>query len=118
MNKTKAQAEYGLAERKIDSNVFQNWEQAKDQVVLQLVNYEKNKKLLKSIPYMQYFDLALIFLYYIGLRDEKMVTSIVQNHDFEEWGITINELYDVTLANSVKLLQVAKGRLEHIVLGG
>lgn len=116
VHRIKAQVEHGMVERSFKTEIFKDWEQVKERVVLQLVNYDKNEELLKSIPHKRYFDLAVIFRYYIGLKDEKMVTSILQNHNFEEWGITVDELFDAALENSVRLLPAAKGRLDHMVL--
>lgn len=117
VNKIKAQVEHGLVERRFDSVMFQNWEQAKERIVFQLVNYDKNKELLKSIPHKQYFDLAVIFRYYIGLKDEKMVTSIIQNPVFEEWGITEDELFETALQNNIRLLPASRGRLDQVLFG-
>ena len=117
VNKIKAQVEHGLVERRFDSVMFQNWEQAKERIVFQLVNYDKNKELLKSIPHKQYFDLAVIFRYYIGLKDEKMVTSIIQNLVFEEWGITEDELFETALKNNIRLLPASGGRLDQVLFG-
>lgn len=117
VHRIKAQVEYGMVERSFKTEIFKDWEQAKERVVLQLVNYDKNEELLKSIPHKRYFDLAVIFRYYIGLKDEKMATSIVQIHNFEEWGITVDELFDVALLNSVKLLPASRGRLDHVLFG-
>ena len=41
-----------------DISCFTDFEQVKSRIVYRLVNYEKNKPLLKEVPYRKYLDLA------------------------------------------------------------
>ena len=50
-----------------DTESIVDWEKAKEQVCLRLVNAKKNRELLKTVPYRPFLDLAVV--YYIPIHE-------------------------------------------------
>ena len=49
----------------VDLSNFLEFEKARKQIAFKLVNYEKNREMLKTIPYKVFLDLAIIFYYVV-----------------------------------------------------
>ena len=45
---------------------FASYEKAKDQIAFRLVNFEKNRELLKGVPYKIFCNLAVVFYYSVN----------------------------------------------------
>lgn len=65
----------------------------KEQVILQLINYEKNIQLLADIPYRRFLDLAVIYRAVVQYDEGQWSGLIVTNEIMEEWNMTEEELY-------------------------
>lgn len=74
----------------------------KDQIVLRLVHFEKNKEQLKCCPYKKYLDLAVTFRYIASKDALGIASSLITNQEFEVWGIEIEELYRIALFNTMR----------------
>lgn len=74
----------------------------KDQIVLRLVNYERNKELLKNCPYKKYLDLAVTFRYIASKNRMGIASSLISNAEFTEWNIALEELYQIALFNTMR----------------
>ena len=65
----------------VDVDFIRHWEKVKDKVVYRLINRERNKKLLKQVPYEEILDLAMVF--YVAFDHESFMMI---NHGFcREW---------------------------------
>ncbi len=65
----------------------------KEQVILQLINYERNIHLLSDIPHRRFLDLAVIYRSVIQYDEDQWSSMIVTNETMEEWHMTEEELY-------------------------
>ena len=54
--------ENNLPTQNFDISNFTDFSKAKQNIVMKLVNYEKNKTLLEDVPHIHYLDLAIVFL--------------------------------------------------------
>jgi len=100
-----------LAER-----IRMEWEALCPGVFLRLVNRKKNEELLKTVPYEEFMDLALIYYYLIELPDETTCTMILNKHHMELLGITQEELHRTAFENTKRLCPVKLSKMEDIVL--
>lgn len=94
-----------------DLSFFTDYSRMKERIVCKLINAEKNAKLLKKIPYVPFLDLAVVFYCRIDLAGAGTGTILIHQSHFDEWGITLEEMYRDALANNRKLL---KGRVTPI----
>lgn len=74
----------------------------KDRIVLRLVNYEKNKELLKNCPYKKYLDLAVTFRYIASKDALGIASSLISNQEFMSWKVSVDELYQIALFNTMR----------------
>lgn len=70
-----------------------------DKVCVRLINRKENKKLLKEIPYEEFYDLAVILV--VELSPEASIK--VTNNLLSTWDISFNELYEIAKANTERL---------------
>lgn len=79
-----------------------NFNEVKDRVVIRLVNYEKNKEQLKECPHKLFLDLAITFRYIASKDSCGVASSLISNEEFENWEISIEDLYQVALFNTMR----------------
>ena len=66
----------------------------KEQVILQLINYEKNIQLLEDVPHRRFLDLAVIYRAVIQYDGNQWSGMIVTNETMKEWNMTEEDLYE------------------------
>ena len=83
-----------------------DWEKAKEQVCLRLVNAEKNRELLKTLPYRPFLDLAVV--YYIPIHEnigEHANASLTVSESLmRTWGVDEAALYARASQNTPVLM--------------
>lgn len=75
-----------------------------ENIIIKLVNYDKNVGLLDRIPYIKYMDLLITFRYYIDSFDNSIGTALVTNENICDSSISTEELYEIALSNTRKYL--------------
>lgn len=81
----------------VEEDFFLHYEEMKSHIYYKLINYEKNKELLRQVPHRRILDLAMVFYYRIE-DVEPMATILIQNNHIAMWNIPIEEL----VANAYK----------------
>ena len=76
-------------------------ESIRNQIVVYLINYQKNRYLLQDRPYLIFEDMAVVFR--IADQRDLLKERIVEQRDLEQWGIGIHELYQCALNNTLRL---------------
>ena len=73
----------------------------KDKICFKLVNKERNKELLADAPYVDFFDLAVVFYILVAEDAEGTASIIVHNNRMKVWGNPdVMELYMLAKANT------------------
>jgi hypothetical protein len=86
-----------------DVSIVTNFNHAKDNICCKLINAEHNAELLADAPHIIIEDLAVIF-YILAMNNESGIGTItVRNNIFEMWNITLEQLYDLALDNTMKI---------------
>lgn len=80
------------------------YEKVRDKVIYRLVNYEANRRMLKTVPYVSYLDLAIVFCVLLEVTKYGTATMPVRNEHLNMWGITREELYKQASENTCRLL--------------
>lgn len=75
------------------------WEAFRHKVFLRLVNKERNAKLLETVPYRDFMDLAIVYYYSVNLDADVQGTLIISKEHLELLGITEEELHQVAESN-------------------
>lgn len=82
-------------------NVY-DFKSVKNDIVLRLVNYERNRELLKDCPYKRFLDLAVTFRLIASVDILGVSSSLITNEEFESWNVEIEELYQIALFNTMR----------------
>ena len=88
----------------IDVSFFTDYNKVKEHIIFKLVNYERNKELLKQVPHIRYLDLAIVFNCLISADEGGCATILIHNHHLSFWNISKEELYELAKINTPKLL--------------
>ncbi len=75
----------------------------RENVILKLVNYEKNKNKLSECPYIMYMDMAITFRFIVKCDDTGVASALISNNDLDRWGISIDELYNIAMDNTRRM---------------
>lgn len=93
--------ESGISEEII--NDFTDYEKMKDYTRMKLVNKDNNSELLNNVPYVEFLDLAIIFILDIPLLHREIEGTVtISNKHMEIWGIDKEELFDNAKRNSLE----------------
>lgn len=88
----------------LDVSFFKDWKKARERIIFKLVNFERNRELLKNIPYVKYLDMAVVFNYWFKTPCGEFATILIHNQHLDYWGVSQDELYDIAMANTPELL--------------
>ncbi len=94
---------------------FQDFENVKEQLVFKLVNYDKNKDLLRKIPHIPYLDLAIVFLCYLDPLFGSNATILITNEHLNLWKIKDQMLYEIAIHNTPKILPEELSTMEELI---
>lgn len=75
---------------------MKNYQNAKNNIILKLINLEKSRKFLKNKVYKSFNDLA-VTLYVIVRQDSEGILSVAVTEDImKQWNVSldINNYYD------------------------
>ncbi|MCR5683997.1 MAG: DUF5688 family protein [Lachnospiraceae bacterium] len=90
---------------RLDVSTFDDFsfEKLKERIFFKLVNFSLNLELLKSLPYIQKGDLALIFACLIEHKGDGISSVRIDNSLMEKWNTNAEELYELARVNSTRL---------------
>lgn len=101
-----------------------------DKVAFKLIQREKNKELLKDVPYFEFMDLAVVFYLILDEHRGGQMTALIHNSYMESWGVEKEELYRLAMRNTPIVLpseiktmkeiicDILKGHLEELDMEG
>ncbi len=93
-----------LPKKNIDVSFFTDYSKVKEHIIFKLVNYERNRELLKQVPHIRYLDLAIVFNCLISADEDGCATILIHNHHLSFWNVSTDELYELAKVNTPKLL--------------
>ena len=89
----------------------------REKIAFRLISKKENEAMLADVPWIPFLDLAVIFFLYLGRREDTQITSVIHNHQAQEWKLSPADLYELAKVNTPRLYPSTVGRLEHLVLG-
>lgn len=89
--------------RSVDMRFFMNYENIKDRIIFKLIHAERNKDLLKDVPYIKYLDCAVVFQCLVSEEMFGNATIMIHKAHMKIWQATVEELYERALQNTPKL---------------
>ncbi len=83
-----------------DQRTVMDFENARSNIVMALVNTEQNIALLDSIPHRQYQDLSIIYRWVIDQSQDGISSTIVNNSLAQKVGMKEEDLYQLAVVNT------------------
>ncbi len=86
---------------------FLRFENVKDLIVYDMVNKEKNKKLLENVEHVDVLgDLALVFKVQLDKGENGIGTITIRNEHSKTWGVSTEEIFEAAKENTPKIRPV------------
>lgn len=101
----------------LDQKFSYTLEEMKPYIFYRLVSYERNEKLLASIPHLRYLDLAITFHCLVRDDEEGIGTIRITNEHMKLWEITPAKLRELAVRNTQKLFPATIRSMEEVLLG-
>lgn len=105
---------------RVDFSFYTDFSRVRERIVCKLVNYERNRELLASVPHKRYMDLAVV--YYCRIDSDLLDHAafgkgsiLIQNTHMEAWDITLEKLHDVAVSNTIRQLPYELVNLDDMV---
>lgn len=83
---------------------LKDFKKLRERVTYRLINRELNKELLKSVPYVPYCDLAIVFCLLLDRFGNSRMTSLIYKEHLKMWGTDTETLYALARDNTSILL--------------
>lgn len=83
-------------------DIFGDYDLVKGRFILKLINIEKNKDLLKEVPYVPWHDLAIVFMCLLG--DEVSRITLIYNRYLTMWNVTLWDVYACAISDAPTLM--------------
>lgn len=99
-----AAASMGKAFHQVPDDHMLNFEAAKDNIVMQLVNTEQNKEMLENLPHREFQDLSIIYRWLMNQDREGIASTIVNIGLAEKLGMNEEQLFKAAVVNTKLLL--------------
>lgn len=73
-------------------------------IIIALMNKEKNKEILDMIPHREVLDLAVVYRRVIAAPDGEFYDILIENDMMKDLGLTETELYDLARENTRRIM--------------
>jgi len=83
-----------------------NFERMKEFVIMNLVNTERNRELLETVPHRELMDLSIIYRIIINQTEYGLNTVLVTDEIFNEFKISPDELHEIAYRNTLEMFPV------------
>ena len=93
-----------LPQKDFDVSLFTDFSQAKQRIIMKLINKKRNAELLKTVPHVPFMDLAIVFVCCVTDYLKEYATILIHNEHLHMWGIDEKELYEIAQTNSPIML--------------
>lgn len=104
-----------VPESSIDLDGILNFDKVRDNIIMKLINHDRNSSYLEGVPHLDYLDLAIIFQIYMG-EDKNGFSSItVTDNLLEQWNTDLENLQALSMRNTPRLLPYKLKNLEALL---
>ena len=92
--------ERNMINRSIDMKFFLNYETVRSRIIFKLINTEKNRELLRDVPYIPFHDLSIVFQCLVSEERFGNASILIHNVHLQLWKVNARELYECALKNT------------------
>lgn len=118
VNAISATYEQHKVEKNFDVEMISDYDAVKDRICFKLINAEKNRELLKDVPYVPLMDLAIVFYILIDQCVDGNATALIRNNMLEVCGNpSVEVLYDIAKNNTQRLFRGHVASMMEVMTG-
>lgn len=109
--------EQGIAHfnKYIDVEKLLNYEMVKDHIYYKLINYEKNRIMLKEHPHIRFLDMAIVFYVMVNSYEDGQATALIHNVHLINWNVTSEDIKELAFENTWREQKPVIRKMEDIV---
>jgi len=102
-------------------NKFKDFNLIKSSIIANVINKERNKEMLSTIPHKVFEDLAIIYKILVNTGSDEIATVTIQNSHLLGWSINQEDaadvLYDLAIENTKKISPCAIQTMDEVLSG-
>lgn len=104
-------------ENDINIRCFTDYDKAKDRIAYKLIHRQRNDALLKTIPFIPYLDLAIVFYCLVELPNEPdSGTILIHNSLLDCWDVSPQELFENAQKNTPRMLHQSLRDIQDVII--
>ena len=103
------------AEQSLDISFFTDFTRIRPRIICCAVNYAKNRELLRDVPYVRMFDLAVVFRVVLNTDVTGIATVLVNNKHLALWGQDADSIHRIAEENTLRLSEFSVSRISDIL---
>lgn len=107
--------EEGELPEDFDADFFLDYHRIRPMIVYRLVHRERNRELLKRVPFIPYLDLAIIFSCMLSDSPVGNATIRIDSTHLELWQVTVEDLYEAARENTERLLPAQLRTMSEVI---
>ncbi|MBR6222319.1 MAG: hypothetical protein IKQ71_02655 [Lachnospiraceae bacterium] len=101
----------------IDVDDIFKLEAIRDHLIIRLVNTESNKEQIERCPHVHFHDMTVMFRWLVSRADVSIGSVLISNREYRQWNINIAELFEIALANTVRIFPGKITQLGNMLVG-
>ena len=98
----------------LDEDKVSDYEHIKKNLFYRVVNYEKNKEMLKYTPYERFLDLAVTYRWAAYRNHDGMASALVRNKELLLWGVTKEQMMNAK-ENTEKIFPPVMRKIQSVI---
>lgn len=101
---------------KLSGLEMKDFKKLRERVTYRLINRELNEELLKSVPYVPYCDLAIVFYLLLDRCGNSRMTSLIHEQQIKLWETDVETLHTLAKENTPVLLPARLRNMKDVIL--
>ena len=81
-----------------------DFDNAKDNIVFQVINTVQNQDMLRDMPHREFQDLSIIYRWVVKIDEQGIQSSMVRNNFAKQLGMTEEQLFKCAVENTRRIL--------------
>ncbi|MCQ2536293.1 MAG: DUF5688 family protein [Lachnospiraceae bacterium] len=98
-----------------DISLITDFEKAKSNLIYKLINFDKNRDLLKNVPHIAFLDLAIVFYYQVPDIHYHDGFILITNDMLTTWGKTKEDVFSISKENTKRLYKISVTKVYDLV---
>lgn len=90
-------------------------ENAKENIVFQLINTEQNKQMLADAPNRQFQDLSIIYRWVVKVEDAGVQSTVIHNSLAKQLGFSEEELFKLAVENTRRIFPPTVKNMNEVI---